>query len=133
MAGAGPRCAGAGPGRADRAGQRQAAWPRTTSRGRAAAGRRGRCARRPGRAAFHWRQGSAPGGACAGQAREPGDMTRRGVSAVLLVASVMVLSLMVASLITGCGFRLVGSVPLPSTLAVVRIDASDSQSDFYFG
>jgi LPS-assembly lipoprotein len=60
-------------------------------------------------------------------------MTRRGVSAVLLVASVMVLSLMVASLITGCGFRLVGSVPLPSTLAVVRIDASDSQSDFYFG
>jgi LPS-assembly lipoprotein len=34
---------------------------------------------------------------------------------------------------TACGFRLVGSVPLPPSLAVVRIDAADTQSDFYFG
>jgi LPS-assembly lipoprotein len=55
-------------------------------------------------------------------------MSRRGVSAGLMLAS-----LMMAGLITGCGFRLVGSVPLPSSLAVVRIDAPDTQSDFYFG
>ena len=41
--------------------------------------------------------------------------------------------LMVASLISGCGFRLQGSVPLPQSLAVVRIDTNDTQSDFYVG
>ena len=64
-------------------------------------------------------------------------MSRRGVSSkaasLLLAASLVGASLMVASLIGGCGFRLVGSVPLPPSLAVVRIDASDTQSDFYFG
>jgi LPS-assembly lipoprotein len=59
-------------------------------------------------------------------------MSRRGVSAILRVASLMAASLTVASLIGGCGFRLVGSVPLPPSLAVVQIDASDTQSDFYF-
>ena len=53
-------------------------------------------------------------------------MSSRGASAVAA-------SLLAASLISGCGFRLQGSVPLPATLAVVRIDASDTQSDFYFG
>jgi len=42
-------------------------------------------------------------------------------------------ALLVASLLGGCGFRLVGSVPLPPSLARVRIDAPDTQSDFYFG
>ena len=51
----------------------------------------------------------------------------------LMVAGLIVGSLIVASLVTGCGFRLQGSEPLPSSLAVARIDASDTQSDFYFG
>ena len=53
--------------------------------------------------------------------------------ASLAVASVIVASLIAASLIGGCGFRLQGSAPLPSSLAVARIDTSDTQSDFYFG
>ncbi len=32
----------------------------------------------------------------------------------------------------GCGFHLEGRYPLPSELATVRIDAVDSQSEFYF-
>jgi LPS-assembly lipoprotein len=48
-------------------------------------------------------------------------------------ASLLLAALLLASQISGCGFRLVGSVPLPPSLAVVRIDASDTQSDFYFG
>jgi outer membrane lipopolysaccharide assembly protein LptE/RlpB len=36
-------------------------------------------------------------------------------------------------ILAACGFRLEGSTPLPATLAVVHIDASDRQSDFYFG
>jgi LPS-assembly lipoprotein len=35
--------------------------------------------------------------------------------------------------LAGCGFHLQGSAPLPSSLAVVHIDAQDTQSDFYFG
>lgn len=50
------------------------------------------------------------------------------IAALLLAAS-----LLVASLLSACGFRLVGSVPLPPSLAVVQIDAADTQSDFYFG
>jgi LPS-assembly lipoprotein len=38
-----------------------------------------------------------------------------------------------ASLIGGCGFHLEGRMPLPPSLAVVRIEAADTQSDFYFG
>jgi len=53
--------------------------------------------------------------------------------ASLLVGSLVVGSLVVGSLVTGCGFRLQGSAPLPSSLAVARIDTSDTQSDFYFG
>lgn len=33
----------------------------------------------------------------------------------------------------GCGFHLEGRMPLPRSLAVVRIEAVDTQSDFYFG
>jgi LPS-assembly lipoprotein len=42
-------------------------------------------------------------------------------------------SLVLLSSLAACGFRLEGSTPLPPTLAVVHIDASDLQSDFYFG
>jgi LPS-assembly lipoprotein len=35
--------------------------------------------------------------------------------------------------VTACGFRLEGSTPLPASLAVVHIDTSDTQSDFYLG
>jgi LPS-assembly lipoprotein len=32
----------------------------------------------------------------------------------------------------GCGFRLQGSGPVPRSIAVVRIESSDTESDFYF-
>jgi LPS-assembly lipoprotein len=70
--------------------------------------------------------------------RGPGLIVTRGSVAPLTFAGVIALgviaaSLIVGSLITGCGFRLQGSAPLPSSLAVARIDTSDTQSDFYFG
>ena len=37
------------------------------------------------------------------------------------------------ALLAACGFHLEGSTPLPASLAVVQIDASDTQSEFYFG
>jgi LPS-assembly lipoprotein len=37
------------------------------------------------------------------------------------------------ALLGGCGFHLQGSYPLPRSLAVVHIDAIDTQSDFYIG
>jgi LPS-assembly lipoprotein len=45
----------------------------------------------------------------------------------------MAVASLLAGLLGGCGFHLEGSVPLPPSLAVVRIDAADTQSDFYFG
>jgi LPS-assembly lipoprotein len=54
-------------------------------------------------------------------------------SGSLTVARLVVASLIIASVISGCGFHLQGSEPLPSSLAVARIDTSDTQSDFYFG
>ena len=63
----------------------------------------------------------------------PGRVTAGRLVASVTLASVLVGSLVVASLVTGCGFRLQGSAPLPSSLAVARIDTSDTQSDFYFG
>ena len=38
-----------------------------------------------------------------------------------------------AALLGGCGFHLQGSYPMPRSLAVVHIDAVDTQSDFYIG
>jgi LPS-assembly lipoprotein len=35
--------------------------------------------------------------------------------------------------LAGCGFHLQGSAPLPRSIALVRIDSSDTESDFYFG
>jgi len=37
------------------------------------------------------------------------------------------------ALLGGCGFHLEGRYPLPPALATVRIDAVDTQSEFYFG
>ncbi len=47
----------------------------------------------------------------------------------LLAAGSIVLALVLA----GCGFHLEGSYPLPRSLAMVHIDAVDTQTDFYFG
>jgi LPS-assembly lipoprotein len=52
-------------------------------------------------------------------------MNGRIAAALLLTGGMAVLA--------GCGFRLQGSVPLPRSLAAVRIEAGDTQSDFYFG
>jgi LPS-assembly lipoprotein len=49
-------------------------------------------------------------------------MPRRAVFAALPLA-----------LLAGCGFRLQGSAPLPRSIALVRIDTTDTESDFYFG
>ena len=57
----------------------------------------------------------------------------RSRGAMLRAAGRMAASVVVASLIGGCGFRLHGSVALPQSLAVVRIDTNDTQSDFYVG
>jgi LPS-assembly lipoprotein len=53
------------------------------------------------------------------------NMWRASRSMIGLVASL--------AFMAGCGFRLQGSAPLPASLAIVRIDTSDEQSDFYFG
>ena len=45
----------------------------------------------------------------------------------------IILAIVMLGLMSGCGFRLQGSAPLPASLAVVHIDTSDEQSDFYFG
>jgi LPS-assembly lipoprotein len=44
-----------------------------------------------------------------------------------------VMAMLTLGLMSACGFRLQGSVPLPAALAVVHIDTGDEQSDFYFG
>jgi LPS-assembly lipoprotein len=52
---------------------------------------------------------------------------RRAAVPTLLAA------VLVAAVLAGCGFRLQGSAPLPHPIALVRIDTSDTESDFYFG
>jgi LPS-assembly lipoprotein len=41
--------------------------------------------------------------------------------------------LLAASLLAGCGFHLEGGGPLPHSIALVRIETNDTESDFYFG
>ena len=48
-------------------------------------------------------------------------------------AQAAALAALAAVLAAGCGFRLQGSAPLPRSIALVRIDTSDTESDFYFG
>lgn len=55
-------------------------------------------------------------------------LARRLPSMSLLSARVLAVSVL-----AGCGFHLEGSTPLPHSLALVHIEARDSQSDFYFG
>lgn len=43
------------------------------------------------------------------------------------------LALAPLALLGACGFHLQGNYSLPRSLAVVRIDTADKQSDFYFG
>jgi LPS-assembly lipoprotein len=38
-----------------------------------------------------------------------------------------------AAVLVGCGFHLQGGGPLPHSIALVRIETSDTESDFYFG
>ncbi len=38
-----------------------------------------------------------------------------------------------ALMLGGCGFHLEGRYPLPRALSSVRLDAVDTQSEFYFG
>jgi LPS-assembly lipoprotein len=38
-----------------------------------------------------------------------------------------------ACALTACGFHLEGSTALPRSIALVRIETSDTESDFYFG
>lgn len=52
-------------------------------------------------------------------------MSSRAAAAVLLLAAG-------AGLLAGCGFRLQGTGPMPRSLAQVRIQATDTESDFYF-
>jgi LPS-assembly lipoprotein len=55
------------------------------------------------------------------------------MSAPVTRCRVVALGLALVGSLTGCGFHLEGSTPLPASLAVVHIDTSDTQSDFYFG
>jgi LPS-assembly lipoprotein len=38
-----------------------------------------------------------------------------------------------AAVLAGCGFHLQGGGPLPHSIALVRIETNDTESDFYFG
>jgi LPS-assembly lipoprotein len=40
--------------------------------------------------------------------------------------------LLLGSTLSGCGFHLQGSTPLPHSIALVRIETNDTESDFYF-
>jgi len=67
--------------------------------------------------------------ACAGARacrRQPVMPARPSRGRVLLPA-------LLAALAAGCGFHLQGSSQLPRSIALVRIDTTDTESDFYFG
>jgi LPS-assembly lipoprotein len=40
--------------------------------------------------------------------------------------------LLLCALLAGCGFHLQGGGPLPRSIALVRIETNDTESDFYF-
>jgi len=52
---------------------------------------------------------------------------------VRLPTSLPQLSLALCALLAGCGFHLEGGGPLPHSIALVRIETADTESDFYFG
>jgi outer membrane lipopolysaccharide assembly protein LptE/RlpB len=43
------------------------------------------------------------------------------------------LAALLMPIFSGCGFRLQGSTSVPHSIPVVRIETSDTESDFYFG
>jgi LPS-assembly lipoprotein len=45
----------------------------------------------------------------------------------------LLVSLLGCALLAGCGFHLQGGGPLPHSIALVRIETNDTESDFYFG
>jgi LPS-assembly lipoprotein len=61
--------------------------------------------------------------------RQPPRLSEfRGARALIALAMTLA-----AAGLSGCGFHLEGHYPLPRALATVRIDAADTQSEFYFG
>jgi LPS-assembly lipoprotein len=52
------------------------------------------------------------------------------LAATLMPGALMVLATFA---LTACGFHLEGSTALPRSIALVRIETSDTESDFYFG
>src|ERR1035438_3040669 len=50
-----------------------------------------------------------------------------------LAPALLLLPWLLASLLVGCGFHLEGGGPLPHSIALVRIETNDTESDFYFG
>jgi LPS-assembly lipoprotein len=48
-------------------------------------------------------------------------------------ARTALLAVLLAAASVGCGFHLQGSGSLPRSIALVRIETSDTESDFYFG
>jgi LPS-assembly lipoprotein len=48
-------------------------------------------------------------------------------------ARTALLAVLLAAACAGCGFHLQGSGSLPRSIALVRIETSDTESDFYFG
>lgn len=47
--------------------------------------------------------------------------------------SSQLIALALCALLGGCGFHLQGGGPLPHSIALVRIETADTESDFYFG
>jgi len=58
-------------------------------------------------------------------------MRRSGDTASAPLLRLTLLSVLMG--LAGCGFRLQGSASVPRSIALVRIETSDTESDFYFG
>jgi LPS-assembly lipoprotein len=61
-------------------------------------------------------------------------MSARTRGAILRsLRSLLPMSWLAAAVLAGCGFHLQGGGPLPHSIALVRIETNDTESDFYFG
>ena len=67
------------------------------------------------------------------RAGDRGSQRRRQGLRPRLRSAARAVPLLAAALLAGCGFHLEGRYPLPDALTTVRIDAVDTQSEFYFG
>jgi LPS-assembly lipoprotein len=54
-------------------------------------------------------------------------------AAAVVRAAAALCAVLLAAMSAGCGFHLQGSGPLPRSIALVRIETNDTESDFYFG